>query len=781
MDHQTLKYLYVRIPQGRGFIARPEVQFEQFLLGLYNAIPEQEVSLEMWVESQYVYFFVVMPHRLLQTVESLLYANFNESEIMPLGDYLGGDRLEGKYIAATELHLKKSDIYPIRDYAQFEGDSLASLFSVLSKLHKDRVAFVQMAIRPLRDNWTLNFKRTWQMKMAAVKRVFRLKDYVRLKGKKEFLEEEHHRKVDKASIPAFEVAISIGYGAESFEIAEGGLTSVAKAFYQFNEVDFNKFHDGGIRDVTGKLSSFLRREHHDRFRLSIKELASVYHFPNPEVMPHIAHVLSRKGEPPQDLPKETNGTTSLFGKTNYHNQYIPFGTRRFDRRRHLYVVGKSGVGKSKLLELLIQQDILHGHGVAVLDPHGDLVDNILRFIPKERIDDVIYFDPSDSQFPIAFNPLEKVSEEMKVRITIGFIDIFKKLFGANWTPRLEHVLRYTTLALLDTPGTTVFSILKILTDKNYRQRIVAKIQDSVVKNFWVNEFASWSEKFDNEAITPLLNKVGQFVSTGMIRNVVGQPINTFDIRKVMDEKKILLMKVSKGMLGEENASLIGSMVITKIQQAAMSRADTPEDQRQDFYFYVDEFQNFATDTFAEILSEARKYRLILTIAHQYMGQLLDIVRKTVFGNVGNIISFRVGAEDAEVLEKEYTPIFGVRDIINLGVQEFYIKMTVGGEVRDAFSGRTLNMQVPPEDYSKEIIERSRQKYCKPLKEVELLLRRWEEESTKPVSKDEVGGVNGGSGGSGGAAVNGSSDANGVAGRGGDGPVVQDSDFEMPLI
>jgi type IV secretory pathway TraG/TraD family ATPase VirD4 len=369
---------------------------------------------------------------------------------------------------------------------------------------------------------------------------------------------------------------------------------------------------------------------------------------------------------------------------------------------------------------------LAGHGVGVLDPHGDLVDSVMKYIPKERIDDVVYFNPADYEFPVAFNPLEQVPPELRVRVTIGFIDIFKKLFGNNWTNRLEHVLRYTTLALLDSPNTTVLSILKMLSDKNYRQKIVARIQDSVIKNFWVNEFAAWSEKFDNEAIMPILNKVGQFVSTSLIRNIVGQASNKINIEDIMNNKKILLMRISKGNLGEENAQLIGAMVVTKIQQAAMARTAIPEDQRKDFYLYCDEFQYFATDTFAEILSEARKYRLNLTMAHQYMGQLTHAVRTTAFGNVGTMISFRVGAEDAAILENEYTPVFKVRDIINLGVREFYIKMSVDGELRDAFSGRTITIKSPTEHFSQEIIRRSREKYARPRLEVETDLKKWDE-------------------------------------------------------
>jgi hypothetical protein len=524
-------------------------------------------------------------------------------------------------------------------------------------------------------------------------------------------------------------------------VAKQKLNALINSFYRFGLTDVQEFQTGTITSGSAFIDKFKKREHSSSFMLGVNEIASLYHFPNADFVPHISHVLAKKAEPPKDLPRSTDEGVSTFGVTNYHNSEINFGIKRADRRRHLYLVGKSGSGKSKLLELLIKSDIDNGHGVGVLDPHGDLVDNILAMVPEHRIKDVILFDPSDVDYPIAFNPLESIEEAYKMQITIGFIYIFKKLFGANWSDRLEHVLRYTTLALLDSPNTTILSILKMLTDKNYRQKIVARISDSVVKNFWVSEFASWSEKFDAEAITPLLNKVGQLVATNMIRNIIGQPDNKFNINEVMNGKKILLMKVSKGLLGEENSSLLGAMIITKIYQSAMQRANIPENEREDFYFYVDEFQNFATETFAEILSEARKYRLNLTIAHQYMGQLSSVIQKTVFGNIGSMISFRVGADDAKVLAEEYNPVFKERDIINLGVREFYTKMSVNGEIREAFSGRTLDVPELNYNYTKEIIENSRKNYCRTRHEVEEFLAKWDDASSAEVQNDFAADLN----------------------------------------
>lgn len=749
-NHESgMEILHVIVPQGTPDNPKLEKLFLSFLDNLHNTSKTKKMSFEMFGFNQYTYFFVAVEREVARLVEGLIYSTFPGAEIKPMDDYTRFYNPDEHTLLGTSVTLKMSDIYPLKTFGEFEEDSLSGIFSVVSKMgHKDQ-AWIQILVSPRDDNWVYHFGRRIKMKFNRFKRNFRLKNYARLKDKKTFFTEEDAEFVSKTEYHPFEIQIKFGAVSKDPAEAKKNLIAIAKAFYQFNKTDYNEFTLSGAKKGGAFLKEYRLRKITDSSILSAQELATLYHYPNADHVPHVVHVLAKKHEPPKDLP--TGGDdVSMFGKTNYHNNFQEFGIKRGDRRRHLYVVGKSGTGKSKLLEMLVQQDIVNGKGVGVLDPHGDLVDNILRMVPEERMKDVIYFDPGDTEFPIAFNPLEKVDEKYKMQLTIGFIDIFKKLFGTNWSDRLEHVLRYTTLALLDSPNTTVLSILKMLSDKNYRQSIVARIKDSVVKNFWVNEFAGWSEKFDAEAITPLLNKVGQLVSTNMVRNMIGQPDNTFDIRDIMDNKKILLMKVSKGLLGEENSQLLGSMIITKVYQSAMARADMREEEREDFYFYVDEFQNFATDTFSEILSEARKYHLCLTIAHQYIGQLNDEVRKTVFGNVGSMISFRVGAEDAVVLAEEYTPVFNVRDIINLGVREFYMKLSIDGELSEAFSGRTLDITYADKDLSRDIIGVSRKLYCKSREEVEELLKKWDEGSTEKA-KDAID------------------------------IIKQEEDFEMPLI
>jgi hypothetical protein len=733
----ALRTLHIVVPQGTEGNHKLESKFQEMIVNLRNTVTGRRISFEFFGYNQYTYFFVVLEEDLYETVEGLVYATFPDAELKETQDYAEQFDAAHEDIAGAEIHLQRADVYPVKMYDAFEEDSLARLFSTISKIGTGERVWIQIISEPRDDTGMYHLLRTWRLRLGRMRLFFRIRERFRAGGRSTVSKMRSAKADEKLTLDPYKVSIRCGYIAQNKETAERKLTAITASFSQFNESDVNNFIVQPVRNNEAFIQAYRNRAHSKPMILSVKEVATLYHLPNADVVPHIVHVLARKSDPPQDLPKKGEKDVSAFGVTNYHNNFIPFGIRRSDRRRHLYAVGKSGSGKSKMLELLINDDIQTGQGLAVLDPHGDLIDAILRYIPEHRIKDVIILDPADIDFPIAFNPLEGVDEEFKMQVTIGFLQIFKKLFGSNWSDRLEHVLRYTTLALLDSPNTTVLSILKMLTDKNYRQKIVSRIQDSVVKNFWVSEFAAWSEKFDADAITPLLNKVGQFVATNMIRNMIGQPKTKFDIREVMDSKKILLVKVSKGLLGEENASLIGSMFITKLYQAAMSRADTPEEQRTDFYLYVDEFQNFATDTFAEILSEARKYRLNLTIAHQYMGQLSDTVRKTVFGNVGSMISFRVGAEDAAILAAEYNPVFNERDIINLGVREFYTKMSVNGELREPFSGFTLDAPQIVHDYTKEIVEWSRKTYCAPRKTVEEMLAKWDEAASSPPKKEEM--------------------------------------------
>ncbi|MEO6077496.1 MAG: CxxC-x17-CxxC domain-containing protein, partial [Candidatus Andersenbacteria bacterium] len=415
---------------------------------------------------------------------------------------------------------------------------------------------------------------------------------------------------------------------------------------------------------------------------------------------------------------------TVIGQTNFRHQRRPFGIYTDDRRRHVYVIGKTGVGKTTLLENMIIQDVKMGRGLALIDPHGDVAEKILDIIPPERINDVVYFDPADVDFPVAFNPLESVDPQYKYLVASGLVSSLKKIWADSWGPRLEYILRNVILALLDYPSSTMLGIMRMLSDKGYRKKVVDHITDPVVKAFWENEFANYNERFRSEAVSPIQNKVGQFLSSSIIRNIVAQPKSTIDMKDIMDNGKILLVNVSKGRIGEDNSALLGAMLITKLQLAAMDRAQIPEEERRDFYLYVDEFQNFATESFATILSEARKYRLNLIIAHQYITQMEEVVRDAVFGNVGTIISFRVGAFDAEYLEKEFMPYFTQTDLVNLDKYNAYIKLMIQGATSAPFSMETIAPVAETYGSKEKVLRVSRERYGSPRADIEDKIARW---------------------------------------------------------
>ncbi|MEK7209437.1 MAG: type IV secretion system DNA-binding domain-containing protein [Patescibacteria group bacterium] len=428
-----------------------------------------------------------------------------------------------------------------------------------------------------------------------------------------------------------------------------------------------------------------------------------------------------------------NEEITLFGETNFRNEKRRFGIKKDDRRRHMYIIGKTGMGKTTMLENMIISDIIHGKGLGFIDPHGDSAEKILDFVPPERVKDVIYFDPSDLDRPIAFNAIESVEPEKKHLVASGLMGVFKKIWPDVWSARMEYILNNTILALLDYPGATVLGIMRMLSNKEYRKQVVDQVRDPVVKSFWVDEFAKYTDRFAAVATPAIQNKVGQFLSAAVIRNIVGQVESAIDMRRVMDEGKILIMNLSKGRIGEDNSKLLGGLLVTKLQLAAMSRVDIPEDERQDFFLYVDEFQNFATESFANILSEARKYRLALILANQYIAQLIQsvagskstAVRDAIFGNVGTIISFRIGAEDAEFLEKEFAPEFAATDIVNLAKYNVYLKLMIDGVASRAFSATTLAPYPKSAvSYRDDIIKHSRETYGTPREEVESEIAAW---------------------------------------------------------
>jgi len=416
--------------------------------------------------------------------------------------------------------------------------------------------------------------------------------------------------------------------------------------------------------------------------------------------------------------KNEKNPITTFAITDYRDIKKRFGIKERNRRGHMYIIGKTGTGKSTLIKNMAVSDIRSGNGIASIDPHGDLAEDVLNFIPKRRIKDVIYFNPGDLEFPIAFNPLEKVHSDNYHLVVSGIISVFKKIWVDFWGPRLEHILRHSILTLLECQNSTLLDLSKLLTSKEFRNKTLRSVSSPQIREFWFNEFEKYSAWLRSEAISPILNKIGQFLTSLPLRNIVGQKENTFNLGDLMNERKILIVNLAKGKIGEENCALLGAMLVTKIQLAALNRANLKENKRIPFYLYVDEIHNFLTLSFADILSEARKYGLNLILAHQYIEQLNEKIKAAILGNAGTIISFRVGAEDAKCLAKEFSPVFDECDLVNLSNHHIYLKLMIDGKTSQPFSAITLASPKIKISYKRDIIDHSRKMYAKKRKQVE---------------------------------------------------------------
>lgn len=488
--------------------------------------------------------------------------------------------------------------------------------------------------------------------------------------------------------------------------------------------------------------------------LSVEELATLWHFPVQEAADKggtVKRVLSKKVHPKQVLPQgafEDEGETielaggeaggagdkkkihldpdiTFFAQTNFRRLNQRFGIKQEDRRRHMYIIGKTGMGKTTCLENMIYQDILRGSGVAVIDPHGDLVEHVLDMVPSSRVNDTIYFNPADGDYPVAFNILAEEDVHHRYLIASSLVGIFKKIWADSWGPRLEYLLRNSLLSLLETKGNTILGVNRLFVDKPFRDKIVKQIADPVVKHFWLNEYAKYNQNFQVEAVSPIQNKLGQFISIPLIRNMIGQVNSKLNFREIIDTKKIFLVNLAKGLIGEDVSALLGATIISKLQIAAMMRADIKEEERPDFYLYIDEFQNFSTESFATILSEARKYRLNLIMAHQYLEQLDELVAAAIFGNVGTMICFGIGAEDGEVFEQQFAPEFLAQDLVNLGKYEVVLRLMINGTMSRSFSAETVAPPPPPPVSSREkIMKVSRERYAIQREVIEEKLLRW---------------------------------------------------------
>ena len=685
------------------------------------------LSVEIAIFKKSLWFFISCPKKTESIINGQWYSQYPNSRIEKVKDYAkklpNFTSSKNYFTVGTELYLKSSELIPLKTYKEQKRSYLVAFSGLINSFDESDVGILQLVLQPQRKEniWDKFWKQRRKKQREKVKTYYNKPPlYISLE---EIKEEKSY----------FTTTIRLLFSTKEKERSLINLSTMVNILKKgLQREGLQKLEQGGIKSNNQLINDFLRRRLSSQFslnkkfknRLGCDEVATIFHLPyKQEEINKVIQITSKLAPPPQNLPREG---VPLFGKTNYQGEEIMFGIKTIDRQRHLYIIGKTGMGKTKLLELLITADLKAGRGVIVFDPHGDLARETLSLVPKERIEDIVYFNPSDIEFPIGFNPMEGVgSFEFKQIIVSGFIAIFKKLFGFNWNERFEHVLRYTTLALLDYPHANVLGITRMLTDNSFRQDVISHISDPLVKKFWTTEFAAWNEQYAQEAIVPIINRVGQFVANPIIRNIISQERTSFSLEKIINEGKILIVNLSIGELGEENSSLLGSMLITKIWQTAYARANIKEEERKDVFMYVDEFQNFATTTFTNILSEARKYHLNLTIAHQYIKQLSDEISAAIFGNVGNLISFRVGGEDAQILAREFEPVFSVNDFLNLDLRNFYIKMSIDGKTVKPFSAQTIDFIKPKEDNSEKVIKISRKRWAKPRNKVEKEIERLE--------------------------------------------------------
>lgn len=754
--------LLVEIPRTND---KKELAAEQMFAALHgilkpakelwrDGLSQEHISFEIAAIDKRIRFYIWLPSHLRTFVEGQVYAQYPTAQIHELEEDYAARDLEQKVIYSTELTLTDDETIPIKTFASFEVDPLAGITATLAKLENaGEEMWIQIIARPIGDEWHKRGGKTIEKIKAgkgsmlggagailgqAITAFAKPPTYDTKAPASDLSERDKTRVsgIDMKSLKlGFNVKVRIYYAGNDETTARLRMQAIVGAFKQFNSTNLNGFQSKIASFDRLKLNEYKNREFKDSgFILNIEELASLYHLPHTSVeTPNIVWATSKTSEPPPNLPaigKQKEEDVSLFGVTNFRGDNTVFGALRADRGRHIYVLGQTGTGKTKVLELLTLSDIYYDQGFAVIDPHGDYATSMLSFIPDRRIDDVVYFNPADTAYPIGFNPLEVSDPTLKNHISSELVGVMKRMFD-SWGPRLEYILRYTLLALLDYPNSTMLDITRMLTEKDFRNEVISYCDDVVVKNFWTSEFASWNEKFATEAVAPVLNKVGAFTANPMIRNIIGQPKGSFNIREIMDQGKILIVNLSRGLVGEDNAAILGAMMVTKIQLAAMSRADIPRmEDRRPFYLYVDEFQNFATDSFAVILSEARKYALNLAVANQYISQMEQVVRDAVFGNVGSIISGRVSPDDAPFLTKYFEPQFEAQDIVLLANRSFVASLTINGEKSPAFSLKSLAVPSAQKDNTEAIVDLSRQRYSLRKAEVEQIIKENHEKGHK---------------------------------------------------
>lgn len=671
------------------------------------------ISLELAMYNQTIHFYVSCPASLRTFVEGQLTAAYPKSLIVPARDYMSEILSGHDTLACGQMKLNATYLYPLKSYGEFKDvDPLASLLSVLAKAQPNDRIVIQYLLNPVGSGWHKSGEHLMNKKSKDAAGVEHANPHAKIIG-------------DKIAFHGFKTAIRVAVNSSSYERSRSLLYEVANSYSSFNNPGGNSL--GFKKLYLWQKGRFIKaiNTRSKRFApatqiLNIEELATLFHFPT-EKLSKIHSISWHKvvlSEPPENLPiaeglaEEEKADINFFASTEFKNKQTIFGIKGKDRRRHVYIIGKTGAGKSTLIANMAINDMRNRRGFCIIDPHGDLCQVLLDYIPSFRVNDVIYLDPGDHTRAFSINPFEYTEPHQKELVVSGIVSIFNKLYGNSWGPRLEYILRNTLLSVIDYPDATLLMVPEMLSNDAFRAKVVATLTDPVLKSFWENEFANYTDKLRAESIMPIQNKVGQFVSSTIIRNIIKNPKSTIDLQKVMDEGKIVLVNLSQGKLGEDNAALLGAMLITKIQLAAMNRVAQREEDRRDFYLYVDEFQNFATSSFVKILSEARKYRLNLILANQYIAQIPEEVRSAIFGNAGTMMSFLIGAEDAPYMAKEFSERFEEKDLLSLGNYQTIIRLAIDNISQSPFLAMTLPLPRSVTQNRDKAIRSSNERYTK---------------------------------------------------------------------
>ena len=639
--------------------------------------PHEHFSFEIVATPEEIKFYISCPRELQDLVEKQIHGSYPGADVREVEEYNIFSE-EGK-LAFAALKLKSSSYYPIKTFKDLAVDPLSQITSALAKMGPGEGAAIQIIAIPTGHSW----------KAAGHKYVHKTKEHEMKSEGKAIPEPKKMEAVEnKIEKPGFEVLVRIMVSSTTEAAAKVHLDNIKSTFSQFSS-EYNGFSGAKIRFKKQFLVDFVYRYQPIFGKhgvLNSEELATLFHLPNKTVeTPGILWVNAKRAPAPAQIPS----SGLHLGKSVYRGTTKEVYISDDDRRRHMYIIGKTGTGKTETLKYLVMQDIKAGHGVCFIDPHGDAAEDILSQIPPERAEDVIYFNPADTERPLGMNMLEASSEQEKHFIASNIVGLMYKLYDPHKTgiigPRFEHAIRNAMLTVMCEPGNTFVEIVRILTDAKFVQELLPKVQDPVVRRYWTDQIAQTSDFHKSEVLDYIVSKFGRFVTDRLMRNIIGQSKSAFNIREVMDQQKILIVNLSKGRMGEENSNFLGLVLVPKILVAAMSRQDVPEDQRPDFFLYVDEFQNFATETFADILAEARKFHLNLIVANQFIGQIEEEVKNAIFGNVGTIVSFRIGVTDANYLQHEFTPIFNETDLINVERFQAFAKTIVRNEPVPPFS------------------------------------------------------------------------------------------------